>query len=221
MPGGRGSAPAVGTAPRGRPRSAAVDRSVIDAVMRLISEGTSIGDLTMEGIARRAGVGKATLYRRWPGKEPLLLDVLATLDGPPPAGTETGDLRADLVRAVEFIRRRSLAKRESALLRTMVTQMQSNPELWRRYHDTVIAGRRRMLVGLLERGIASGEIRPELGADLELLCDMVAGPVLARATLHPDAPLPPDLADRVVDTLLDGMRPRRRSGDREGPPDRP
>jgi hypothetical protein len=86
--------------------------------------------------------------------------------------------------------------------------MRSNPGLWQRYHDTVIAGRRRMLVAVLERGIASGEIRPELGADLELLCDMVVGPVLSRATLYPDASLPADLADRVVDTLLDGMRPR-------------
>jgi AcrR family transcriptional regulator len=198
-----------GPAGRGRPRNAAVDRTVIDAVLRLIADGTQIGELTMEGIARHAGVGKATLYRRWPGKEALLLDVLATVEGPPPpAGAGTGDLREDLVRAVEFIRRRGLAKRESALLRTMVTQMRSNPGLWQRYHDTVIAGRRRMLVAVLERGIASGEIRPELGADLELLCDMVVGPVLSRATLYPDASLPADLADRVVDTLLDGMRPR-------------
>ncbi|WP_328463290.1 TetR/AcrR family transcriptional regulator [Streptomyces sp. NBC_00448] len=198
---------AAATAPRGRPRNAAVDRTVIDTVLRLISEGTSIGDLTMEGIAREAGVGKATVYRRWSGKDALLFDVLDTVDPPPPV-SRTGDLRADLVCAVEFIRRHSLAKRESALLRTMVTQMQSNPRLWKRYHDTVIAGRRQMLRGLLERGIATGQIRPELGTDLELLCDMVAGPVLARATLRPDSSLPEDLADRVVDTLLDGMRPR-------------
>lgn len=133
--------------------------------------------------------------------------MLDTVDPPPPV-SRTGDLRTDLVCAVEFIRRHSLAKRESALLRTMVTQMQSNPRLWKRYHDTVIAGRRQMLRALLERGIATGQIRPELGTDLELLCDMVAGPVLARATLRPDSSLPEDLADRVVDTLLDGMRPR-------------
>lgn len=204
--GGSGGGTAA-TAPRGRPRNAAVDRTVVDAVLRLISEGVSIGDLTMEGIAREAGVGKATLYRRWSGKDALLLDVLAAADAPPPVGG-TGDLRHDLVCAVEFIRRHSLAKRESALLRTMVTQMQSNPALWKRYHDTVIAGRRQMLRDVLERGIAGGQIRPELGTDLELLCDMVAGPVLARATLRPDASLPEDLADRVVDTILDGMRPR-------------
>jgi AcrR family transcriptional regulator len=184
-----------------------VDRTVIETVLRLIGEGASIGDLTMEGIARAAGVGKATVYRRWPGKDALLLDVLTTIDYPTPLPA-SGVLRDDLIQAVDYIRRRSLAKRESALLRTMVTQAQNSPELWKRYHDTVVAGRRRMLVDLLEGGIRTGQIRPELGSDLELLTDMVVGPVLARATLRPDAPLPADLAARVVDTLLLGMRPR-------------
>ncbi|WP_405580834.1 TetR/AcrR family transcriptional regulator [Streptomyces sp. NBC_01190] len=192
---------------RGRPRDAAVDRTVIETVLRLIAEGATFGELTVEGIARAAGVGKATVYRRWSGKDALLLDVLAEVDGAPELAI-SGVLRDDLIAAVEFIRRRSLAKRESALLRTMVTEARSNPGLWRRYHDTVVTARRRLLIGLLEGGITSGEIRPELGADLDLLADMVVGPVLARATLRPDAPLSPDLAEHVVDTLLDGMRPR-------------
>lgn len=191
---------------RGRPRDAGVGESVTEAVLRMVDAGTTLGELSMEGIAREAGVGKATVYRRWPNKDALLLDVIAQVD-PPPLAQGCGVLRDDLISAVEYIRRRSLAKRESALLRSMLTQAQSNSVLWQRYHDTVIAARRRMLMDLLERGIASGEIRPELGADLDLLCDMVVGPVLARATLRPDAPLPDDLAERVVDTLLLGMRP--------------
>lgn len=194
---------------RGRPRNADVDRVVIDTVLGLIADGMAIGDLSMEGIAREAGVGKATVYRRWPGKDALLLDVLATLDAPPYVPScGGGSLRDQLITAVDYLRRRSLAKRESALMRTMMSHAQSNPELWRRYHDTVIGARRRMLVELLEQGIASGEIRPELGEDLDLLVDMVVGPVLARATLRPDAPLTEDIAQRVVDTLLVGMRPR-------------
>jgi AcrR family transcriptional regulator len=193
---------------RGRPRDAGVAQSVTEAVLRLVDAGASLGELSMEGIAREAGVGKATVYRRWPNKDALLLDVVERVDSPPvPSGS--GVLRDDLIAAVEHIRRRSLAKRESALLRSMLTQVQGNSALWRRYHDTVIAGRRGMLVALLEQGVASGEIRPELGADLDLLCDMVVGPVLARATLRPEAPLPDDLAERVVDTLLLGMRPCR------------
>ena len=192
---------------RGRPRDAAVDRTVTDAVLRLVGEGATLAELTMEGIARAAGVGKATVYRRWPNKDALLLDVIARVDYPPPT-SGGGDLREDLIAAVDYIRRRGLAKRESALMRSMLTQAQNNTELWQRYHDTVIAARRAMLIGLLERGIACGLIRAELGTDVDLLADMVSGPVLARATLRPNAPLPDDLAERVVDTLLEGMRPR-------------
>jgi AcrR family transcriptional regulator len=205
------AAPAVGTAAvkRGRPRNADVDRTVIDTVLRLIGDGTPIGELSMEGIAREAGVAKATVYRRWPGKDALLIDVLDAVDaGVPRYEGSVGSFRDDLIAAVDYIRRRGLAKRESALMRTMLSHAQSNPELWRSYHDRVVSPRRRMLTDLLERGIAGGEIRPELGADLDLLTDMVVGPVLARATLRPDAPLPADIAQRVVDTLLVGMRPR-------------
>jgi len=194
---------------RGRPRNTDLDRTVIDTVLRLIGDGIAIGDLSMEGIAREAGVGKATVYRRWPGKDALLLDALAAIDAGVPLCTDgTGSFREDLIAAVDYIRRRSLAKRESALMRSMMSHAYSNPELWRSYHDRVVSARRRMLAELLERGIADGEIRPELGADLDLLTDMVVGPVLARATLRPDASLPADIAQRVVDTLLAGMRPR-------------
>jgi len=184
----------------------AVDARVVDTVLRLVGEGASVGDLTMEGIAREAGVAKATVYRRWAGKDALLLDVLAVIE-PLPVARPSGVLRDDLVTAVEYIRQRALAKRESALLRGLLAQMQTSPELWRTYHDTVVAARRRMLTDLLACGVRNGEIRPELGDDLDLLADMVAGPVLSRATLRPGAPLPDGMAERVVDTLLQGMRP--------------
>jgi AcrR family transcriptional regulator len=195
------------TARRGRPRNAAVDRAVVETVLRLIGDGASFGELSMEGIAREAGVGKATVYRRWPGKDALLMEVLQTVEAPlpEPAGHS---LREDLCLAVDAIRHRSLAKRESALLRNILSHVHSSPELWQRYQDTIILTRRRVLAGILRRGIATGEIRPELGGDLEFLIDMVAGPILSRATLRPESLLEPGLTERVVDTLLDGLRPR-------------
>lgn len=192
---------------RGRPRNAAVDRTVVETVLRLLADGATFGDLSMEGIAREAGVGKATVYRRWPGKDALLLDVLASLDAPvaQPPGTS---IRADLLVAVESIRLRGVAKRESALMRNVLGAVTSSPGLWQRYYDTVIAGRRQDLARILERGIATGEVRAELGADMDLLLDFVTGPVLARTTLRPGAPLDESITERVVDMLLEGMRPR-------------
>lgn len=189
---------------RGRPRSAAADSAIIEAVLRLIEDGVSIGELSMERIAREAGVGKATVYRRWSGKSALLLDVMRSLavPSPPPAGLSVRD---DLVSLLEFLRRRGLARRSSALLRTVVSHVQAQPELWAEYHDTVVRARREALLALLRRGVASGEIRGD--RDLETLADLFVGPMLARALLHEWKELPEGLSADIVDTVLEGVRP--------------
>ncbi|WP_327291406.1 TetR/AcrR family transcriptional regulator [Streptomyces sp. NBC_01198] len=200
-------APDTAAVPRGRPRDAAVGRKVVETVLRLIADGTPFGDLTMEGIAREAGVGKATVYRRWASKEALLLDAMAEVDSPVPPLLPGTSFRDDLVVAVETIRRRGLAKRDSAMLRNMLTQMQNSPELWRRYHETVIAKRRAALVRLLEHGIAIGAVRPELGEDMELLVDFVTGPLLTRTAFFQGGSLDEGLSERVVDLILRGIAP--------------
>ncbi|KJY42573.1 TetR family transcriptional regulator [Streptomyces sp. NRRL B-1568] len=198
------SANAEPDARRGRPRSAAVDSAVIETVLRLLEEGVPIGDLSMERIAREAGVGKATVYRRWAGKEALMLDVLRSLDAvqPEPAGRS---VREDLVMMLEFLRMRGLAKRSSAVLRTVVTQVQAHPKLWREYHDTVVAARREAFFAVLRRGMDTGEIRP--GLDVDLVTDLFVSPMLSRAMLHEWRELPEELAEQIVDMVLEGVRP--------------
>ncbi|MFB6845036.1 TetR/AcrR family transcriptional regulator [Streptomyces sp. NPDC056373] len=189
---------------RGRPRSEAVERAIIGGVMKLLEEGVPLADLSIERIARTAGVGKATIYRRWSGKEELFVDVVraAELPDPPLPGTS---MRDDLVVLLEQVRRRGLANRSSAILHSVQAQMKSSPKLWAAYHATVIAPRRRLGLEVLSRGQKNGELRTDL--DLELLNDLFVGPMLLRAVLHTDADLPEDLAERVVDTLLEGLRP--------------
>ncbi|MEE1939910.1 TetR/AcrR family transcriptional regulator [Streptomyces sp. TRM 70361] len=198
---------------RGRPRSAAVDRAIVDAVLRLLERGSGVDALSMEGIAREAGVGKATVYRRWPGKDALLLDVMRALDEPL---TELPgkSVRDDLVEVLERLRRRGLAKRDSALLRTMMGHFHSHPRLWQAYHDTVVRARHEQLYAVLRRGMERGEIRSDL--EVELLGDLFLGPMLARAMLRTGPggkrggkdELPEGLAERIVDGILEGARPR-------------
>ncbi|MFP8963657.1 TetR/AcrR family transcriptional regulator [Streptomyces nanhaiensis] len=196
---------AVVRAVRGRPRSAAADRAIIGAVLRLLERGIGVGALSMEGIAREAGVGKATVYRRWPGKDALLLDVMRALDEPPPE-VRGRSVREDLVEILEGLRRKGLAKRDSALLRTMMSHFHSHPRLWQEYHDTVIRARRETLHAVLRRGVAEGEIRSDL--DVELLGELFVGPMLSRALLHEWRELPEELSEQIVDGVLDGARPR-------------
>src|SRR5687768_10175832 len=68
----------------GRPRSARADEAIIEAVLALLADGVSADQLSIEAVAARAGVGKATIYRRWSNKEALLVDAVASLKGPLP-----------------------------------------------------------------------------------------------------------------------------------------
>jgi AcrR family transcriptional regulator len=205
-PAGRLPGARAARARRGRPRDAAADTAIIDAVLRLMEDGESVASLSVERIARTAGVGKATLYRRWPGKDALLLDVMRTLDEPAVAPRGTC-VRDDLVAILERLRRKGLAKRESAVLRTMMSHLTSHPELWREYHDTVIKSQRAVLHEVLRRGVAAGELRDDI--DVELLGELFVGPMLSRAILHEWRELPPGLSEQIVDGVLRGARPDR------------
>jgi hypothetical protein len=190
--------------PRGRPRSEAVERAIIEGVMRLLEEGVPLAELSIERVARTAGVGKATIYRRWSGKEELFVDVLCAAEPPDPPLPGTS-MRDDLVVLLEQVRRRGLANRSSAILHNAHAQMKSSPKIWAAYHSTVVAPRRRLGLEVLRRGQENGELRTDV--DIELLNDLFVGPLLLRAVLHPDADLPEGLAEQVVDTLFEGLRP--------------
>ncbi|MES4889962.1 TetR/AcrR family transcriptional regulator [Streptomyces sp. NPDC096012] len=189
---------------RGRPRSEAVERAIVEGVVKLLEEGVPLAELSIERVARTAGVGKATIYRRWSGKEELFVDVVRAAEPPDPVLPGTS-LRDDLVAMLESLRQRGLVSRSSAILHNVYAQMKSSPRIWAAYHANVIAPRRVMAMEVLRRARDNGEIRPDV--DLELANDMFVGPMLVRTIMRPDADLPDDLAERIVDTVLEGLRP--------------
>ncbi|MFD9006910.1 TetR/AcrR family transcriptional regulator [Streptomyces sp. NPDC059582] len=195
---------ASGAPARGRPRSEAVERAIMEGAMKLLEDGVSLAELSIERIARTAGVGKATIYRRWSGKEALFVDVLRAAEPPDPVLPGTS-MRDDLIVLLESQRRRGLASRSSAILYNVHVQMKSCPKIWAAYDSTVIAPRRRLAAEILRRGQENGELRADI--DVELANDLFIGPVLVRSVMRPDGDLPEDLAQRVVDTLLQGLRP--------------
>ncbi|MGW0824661.1 TetR/AcrR family transcriptional regulator [Streptomyces sp. NPDC002845] len=193
-----------GTPVRGRPRSETVEHSIIEGVMKLLEDGVPLAELSIERVARTAGVGKATIYRRWSGKEELFVDVLRAAEVPDPELPGTS-VRDDLVALLESMRQRGLRNRASAILHNVHAQMKSSPKLWAAYHATVLDPRRRTTNAVLCRGQRNGELRADV--DVEMLNDLFIGPMLVRTVLHSDAPLDEGLAERVVDTLLEGLRP--------------
>ncbi|MEU6259805.1 TetR/AcrR family transcriptional regulator [Streptomyces sp. NPDC047043] len=199
---------ASGVPARGRPRSEAVERAVIEGVMKLLEDGVPLAELSIERIARTAGVGKATIYRRWSGKEELFVDVVRAAEPPDPQLPGTS-MRDDLVAVLEQLRQRGVMTRTSVLLHNVFAQMKSSPKIWAAYHASVVRPRRTMQIEILRRGQQNGELREDV--DIELVNDLVVGPMLLRTVMRPQADVESDLSEglseRIVDTLLEGLRP--------------
>jgi AcrR family transcriptional regulator len=203
-PGRRG---AVGQppAPRrpGRPRSARADQAIIDAALSLFAESGPDG-LCIEKVAARAGVGKATIYRRWAGKEDLLLDAMASLKAPlpQPAGQA---VRADLVELIGVLCQDAADPRRAREFALLLGEGAKYPRLMARYVETVVEPRREVVRSVLRRGITTGELRADTDVDAALF--MLIGAVLARGKFDPES-IPPGYAERIVDELLAGLAPR-------------
>jgi AcrR family transcriptional regulator len=196
---------AVDATPRtpGRPRSARVDEAIIEAVLDLLAEGHTVEALTIEAVAARAGVGKATIYRRWAGKDALLVDAVRSLKGPLPvlAGESVRD---DLIALLGWTGKKRLDERFARIMSCLGPEVNRSPEQYRLYQG-LVEPRRELAREVLRRGIRTGELRADL--DIEVAVAVLAGPLLAQRMLrwHPDLDLNA-LPEQVVDLVLAGMR---------------
>jgi len=187
----------------GRPRSERADQAIIDAALSLFAESGPEG-LCIERVAARAGVGKATIYRRWPGKEDLLLDAISALKAPlpEPAGRS---VREDLVTLLGVLCQESADPRRAREFALLLGEGSKYPRLMERYVETVLEPRREVVRAVLRRGMATGELRPDL--DVEAALFMLIGAVVARRG-HEQQAIPAGYAERVVDELLRGLSAR-------------
>ena len=198
---------AAATTPRspGRPRSARVDEAIIQAVLDLLAKGHTVEALTIEAVAARAGVGKATIYRRWSGKEALLVDAVGSLKGPLP--TLTGEsVRDDLIVLLGWTGVKKLDQRFANIMSCLVPDVHRSPERYRLYQG-LVEPRRELARQVLRRGIRSGELRADL--DIEVAVAVLSAPVLVQRMLrwHPELDVS-TLPERVVDTVLAGFATR-------------
>lgn len=193
----------AGARPQGRPRDPLCDVAIIQAALELLADG-GYGALTMEAVASRAGVGKATLYRRFAGKDELVVEAVASLTETPDPDHDIG-VRDELVTLLEAIRRKSdsLAGR---IFPRLVGESADYPELMQRYREQVLLPRRERFAGVLRRGMQEGLLRGDL--DVEHAIDLLVGPMAYRNMFRADTPPGPDLAARIVDDLLVGLLPR-------------
>ncbi len=189
----------------GRPRSEEAHQAILDATLELLAE-VGFSAFTVEGVAQRAGVGKATIYRRWPSKLPLVVEAFGRL--PALKEADTGNLVEDLKTMLRSYLQLFNTTTMAAVLPSLAGERAHNPEL-SELLDPVLRGRRQPLLRALERGVQRGELPADL--DIELAADLVVGPISVR--LFFGGKINPKIVGPVVDMALDGIRQGAARGD--------
>jgi len=187
----------------GRPRSERAEQAIIDATIEAIGE-CGIDGVRCEDVAARAGVGKATLYRRWPGKEDLLIAAFAAMRRPLPEPYGES-AREDLVRLLTVVAEDADDPRYAQQYALLHGAGERFPRLVAGYKERVVEPRRELVRSVLRRGIETGELRPD--TDVEVAMLLLTGAVMARGK-HDPAPAAPGFVDRAVDELLRGISVR-------------
>ena len=189
---------ATAAPPTGRPRSEEAHKAILDATVELLAE-VGFSGLTVEGVAQRAGVGKATIYRRWPSKLPLVVEAYGRLPGM--EDVDTGRLADDLKRMLQGYLEAFNRTPLSALLPSLAGERAHNVELAKVF-DPISVQRRLPLMRALERGVQRGEIAPDI--DLDLAADLIVGPI-AVGLFFKGGRIHPKMVGPMVDLALAGL----------------
>jgi AcrR family transcriptional regulator len=195
---------------RGRPRSSGAERAILLAGVRLLNE-RGVRRMSMQAVAAAARVSKATIYRRWPSKDALILDLVAgaaddAMGDPGDAPSAMADARAELL---AWVRAGLEAERspQGVALQHLVRRATEDPALAASLRRRVLERHRDRFMAIVERGVGSGQIRPDL--DAATLLDLVSGPLLYRRLIAAPEPAdrdPADHAGAIVDMLWPGIR---------------
>ena len=188
---------------RGRPKSetAVSHQAILNAVYELLHE-TSVRDLTMEAVAKRAGVGKPTLYKWWPSKAALVMDmfeerIVEGLGVPDGAPAEQGIRTqvAEMVRVLNGFFGKVAAE--------IIAEGQSQPGVLHEYRERYLQNRRAFTTALVERAKQTGEFRADV--DAALLIDMIYGPLYYRLLVK-HLPITHDFGTELVNRIMAGAK---------------
>ena len=183
---------------RGRPRLVEVDDRILETALDEICE-SGTANLTFDRLSLRSGVAKTTIYRRWSTKNDLIIDAIDLLRSQSPV-PNSGDLRADLEAGLDNMLRVFTSRRGRAIA-AVFAECQFNDELAAAWHETIAAPHQAAFRAVLERGVASGEVR--LVLDIDQTVAVMGGIVFL--VLLDKLPMHAGLAAGVVATVLDGI----------------
>jgi AcrR family transcriptional regulator len=162
--------------PPGRPRSEPVRLAILRSTLKLLGE-LGFSDLSIEGVAAHAGVGKATVYRWWPDKAALIADAFASSASRKLHFPDTGSVHTDMSQQMRQLIKIFLSRR-GRIVSAILAAGQSDRDVIAAFRDRFLKPRRQEAYATLQRGIQRGELRKNI--DMDLLLDSLYGPIYMR-----------------------------------------
>lgn len=184
-----------------RPRSARAHNQALEAAIELFARN-GFDSTSMDSIAEASGVSKATIYKHWPDKNALCLEVMAKVSGMEEelSVPETDDIRADLIAAVGYKHRDSPTELQIRLMPHFFSYAARNPEFGLAWRTRVIEFPKKTITRLLKRGVENGQLPKSLDYDFSIA--LLWGPMIYRYFLSlAKQNLPSDMPNRIVDAF--------------------
>ncbi len=189
-----------GKASGGRPRDELVTDRILTSALELAEED-GFNSLSVEGVAERAGVGKTTIYRRWPNVWAVVVDaILVEVTRVSPV-VQRASARESLAASMKLVGK-SFRGRHGRLFRPLIGLAQTDDTLRAAIDERWLSPRRELSRGIVRRGIERGELRPDL--DPDLVIDALYGPLYHRLLL-PYSGTDVRITDAYIDALVDAV----------------
>ncbi len=194
-----------GKRPPGRPRSEQARLAILRSTLEILGD-SGFSDFTIEEVADRAGVGKATVYRWWPNKGALIADAFAQSTTRKLRFPDTGSVYTDMSRQMRQLVK-IFAGPMGRIVSAILAAGQTEEELIAAFRERFLKPRRREAYATLRRAILRGELRRDV--DQDLLLDSLYGPIYMRFLIRHDR-MTPEFVDPLCALVLGGARPRDR-----------
>jgi AcrR family transcriptional regulator len=184
----------------GRPRSERLDHAILKAAVDLVL-ASGFHALSMDAIAAKAGVGRMTIYRRWPNKAAIIMDAFVLRVDPgtlfSPASSFTESIRLQM---------RTMAKafrgKDGALIKVLLAEAQFDPELAKALRERWTMPRRRMAVEYFREGVRQGVLRSDI--DPDAMIDLLYAPLYYRLQMG-TGPLSDSYVDEIFKHGMKGL----------------
>ena len=187
----------------GRPRSEQLHQAILKAALDLVLE-IGFRAVSIEAIAAKTGVGKTTIYRRWPNKAAVVMEAFIAQLGKASYFPQN-DLAVERIRMQMQRTAKAFRGRVGALVKALLAEAQFDPELAIAFRDRWTLPRRQLVVAVLEEAIAQGEVQADI--NIEAAIDLLYGPLYYRLQMG-TGPLSGEYVDRVFEHGFAGLQRR-------------